>query len=199
MKDLALFDFDGTITYKDSFFQFIKFSKGSLKTYIGLFFLFPIILLYKLKILPNYKAKEIVISWFFKNMQKEVFEELAREFSLNHIDKIIRTKALEEINWHKNQGNDVVIVSASIEEWLKPWCNKYNIDLIGTKLEYKNDRLTGKLSTKNCYGVEKVERLTKFYNKKEYNFIYAYGDSEGDKELLAFANKSFYKPFKEKL
>ena len=156
---IAFFDFDGTITKDDSFLKFIRFVVGDFRFIVGFVFLLPILILYKLKIIPNHKAKEIVLRYFFKGCKEEEFKKVANEYSLVHIDKILRPKAIEKINWHKNQGHKVVVVSASIECWLRPWCEKNNLELIATKLEIKDDIVTGKLLSKNCYGVEKVNRI----------------------------------------
>ncbi len=130
-------------------------------------------------------------------MTEEKFMQVANEYSLKHIDTILRPKAMEKIAWHKEQGHKVVIVSASIECWLKPWCDKHGLDLIATKLEIKDGTVTGKFLTKNCYGIEKANRAHEQYNLDDYDHIYAYGDSRGDKELLELADESFYKPFRE--
>jgi len=193
---IAFFDFDGTITKDDSFIKFIRFVVGDTKFVIGIAALFPILIAYKLKHIPNYKAKQYMLSYFFKGMSKEKFIQVAYEYSLNYIDTIIRSKAMEKIVWHKEQGHMVVIVSASIECWLKPWCNKNGLGLIATKLEIKDSRITGKFLTKNCYGIEKANRVKKEYILDNYDYIYAYGDSCGDKELLELADESFYKPFR---
>jgi len=60
----------------------------------------------------------------------------------------------------------------------------------------KGGVVTGKLLTKNCYGIEKANRVKEIYDLSHYERIYAYGDSTGDTELLALANESFYKPFR---
>lgn len=193
---LALFDFDGTITKDDSLLKFIRFVVGDARFVIGLFVLSPILVAYKLKLIPNYKAKQKMLSWFFKGMKKEDFLEVASRYSLVHIDKILRPKAIERLNWHKEQNHKIVIVSASIDCWLRPWCQKNGFELIATKLEIKNDIVTGILATKNCYGQEKVNRIKDVYNISDFDHIYAYGDSSGDKEMLALAKESFYKPFR---
>ena len=193
---LALFDFDGTITKEDSLIKFIRFAVGDTQTIVGMIRLLPMLVRYTLKLLPNHRAKEMMLSYFFKGISEKAFEKVATEYSLNHIDKIVRPKAMEKILWHKQQGHKVVIVSASIECWLKPWCDKNGLDLIATQLEIKENRLTGKFLGKNCYGIEKVNRVKEAYNLNDYNYIYAYGDSSGDKELLAFADEEFYKPFR---
>ena len=197
MNKIALFDFDGTITTDDSLLKFIRFVVGDRRFLLGLVVLSPMLVLYKLKLIPNYKAKQYMLSWFFKGMSKDAFLKVANEYSLVHIDKILRPKAIEKINWHKNQGHKVVVVSASIECWLRPWCEKNGLELLATKLEIKDDIVTGKLLSKNCYGVEKINRIKEIYNLKDFEYIYSYGDSSGDKEMLELAHEKFYKPFRD--
>ena len=196
-KKIVFFDFDGTITTDDSLLKFIRFVVGDRRFLLGLVVLSPMLVLYKLKLIPNYKAKQYMLSWFFKGMSKDAFLKVANEYSLVHIDKILRPKAIEKINWHKNQGHKVVVVSASIECWLRPWCEKNGLELIATKLEIKDDIVTGKLLSKNCYGVEKVNRIKEIYNLKDFEYIYSYGDSSGDKQMLELAHEKFYKPFRD--
>ena len=196
-KKIVFFDFDGTITTDDSLLKFIRFVVGDRRFLLGLIVLSPMLVLYKLKLIPNYKAKQYMLSWFFKGMSKDDFLKVANEYSLVHIDKILRPKAIEKINWHKNQGHKVVVVSASIECWLRPWCEKNGLELIATKLEIKDDIVTGKLLSKNCYGVEKVNRIKEIYNLKDFEYIYSYGDSSGDKQMLELAHEKFYKPFRD--
>jgi HAD superfamily hydrolase (TIGR01490 family) len=196
-RNIALFDFDGTITTDDSLLKFIRFVVGDRRFLLGLVVLSPMLVLYKLKLIPNYKAKQYMLSWFFKGMRKVDFLKVANEYSLVHIDKILRPKAIEKINWHKNQGHKVVVVSASIECWLRPWCEKNGLELIATKLEIKDDIVTGKLLSKNCYGVEKVNRIKELYDLENFDYIYAYGDSSGDKQMLEISHEKFYKPFRD--
>ena len=69
--------------------------------------------------------------------------------------------------------------------------------MVGTKVEVRNGRLTGRFLTYNCYGVEKVRRILRIYpNPDDYEFI-ALGDSRGDREMLAFADERYYKPFRD--
>jgi len=195
-KAIAFFDFDGTITTDDSLLKFIRFVVGDSKFLLGLFVLSPILIAYKFRLIPNYKAKQKMLSWYFKGMQKDRFYKVANEYSLIHINKILRPKAMEKIKWHKENGHKIVVISASIECWLKSWCDKNDLELIATKLEI-SDVVTGKLLSKNCYGVEKVNRIKEKYELNQYEYIYAYGDSSGDKEMLELANEKHYKPFRD--
>jgi len=193
---IAFFDFDGTITTKDSLVEFIQFAVGKPKYYAGLILLSPMLLRYTLKLIPNHIAKERLIAYYFKGCKSKDFELISQKYSQTKLNDIIRPLALEKILWHQSKGHKVVIVSASIRHWLAPWCEKYDIDLISTELEISNHILTGKFSTKNCYGLEKVKRIEAQYKLKDFASIYAYGDSAGDKDLLDLSDYSHYKPFR---
>ncbi len=193
---LALFDFDGTITTKDSLADFIQYAVGKPTYYMGLLGLSPVLAAYTLKLIPNHTAKEKLITHFFQGWDTNRFQKLTKQYSLEQIDKIIRPKAIKKIKWHQEQGHKVVIVSASMECWLEAWCDMQNIELISTQLEMRDNKLTGKFATKNCYGIEKANRVKKVYNLSDYNYIYAYGDSHGDNELIELSDESFYKPFR---
>ena len=106
-------------------------------------------------------------------------------------------KAREKINWHHSQGDRVIIVTASANIWLDSWCSRNGIELIATELEEMDGKVTGKLVNGNCFGIEKSIRVARLVNVNDYEEIYAYGDSRGDLELLDFANKPFYKPFRD--
>jgi len=121
-----------------------------LNSHGGMLILSPMLITYKLKLIPNYKAKQWMLSYFFKGMEEHKFGKLAEQFSLKHIDTMLRPKAMQKIAWHKEQGHKIVVVSASMECWLKPWCDKTGLDVIATKLEIKNGYVTGRFQTKNC-------------------------------------------------
>ena len=197
MKNLALFDFDGTITTKDTFVEFIKFYKGTFRFWIGFALLSPFIIAFKLKLFPNWRAKELVLTYFFKNTPIDAFKQVCTRFNETIVPTLLRPKALLEIEKHRKEGTEIWIVSASPELWIQQWATAQNIALIGTKLEIVNGKLTGKLEGKNCYGVEKENRVKAAINLSDYQHISAYGDSSGDKELLALADNAFYKPFRE--
>lgn len=194
--NIAFFDFDGTITTDDSLLKFIRFVVGDMKFIIGLCVLSPMLVIYKLKLIPNYMAKQMMLSYFFKGMGEKEFMEVASKYSLEHIDTIVRSLAMERIQWHQAQGDKVIVVSASLECWLKPWCEKNALELLATKLRIENGIVTGQFLTKNCYGIEKENRIKEAYDLSSYEQIYAYGDSRGDREMLTLADTKEYKPFR---
>jgi len=194
---IAVFDFDGTITRKDTLFEFIKFSKGKRQFYFGFLLFSPLLMAMKLKLYPNWKAKQKIFSYFYKGFSIKQFNEWGNGFSAE-IDKIVRPKATETIKLHKGNGNKTIIISASVENWIKPWAEKSGVEIVlTTKIEIdKNGLLTGRFLTKNCYGQEKINRLLEMFpDRKDYKII-VYGDSRGDKELIDFADDGFYNKFK---
>ncbi len=191
--NIAFFDFDGTITFKDSLMDFIIYSAGFRKFISGFILLIPALVMYKLKILPNWRAKERVFEQFFSGWSYSEFDKVASDYSNNRLDKIVRESAIKKIDEHRSKGDTVVVVSASIEEWVKPWCLGHGIHFICTHLEISNGSITGKLSGRNCYGEEKVRRIKDEYDLSKYENIYAYGDSAGDLDMLSIANIAYYK------
>lgn len=194
-KTIAAFDFDGTITTRDTLFDFIRFYKGMPRMIVGLLFISPVLVLFKLRFLSNSRAKEILFSHFFRGEKLEAFNRVCEEYS-SRIMEITRPEAVEKIKSHLNQHDKLIIVSASIDQWISPWAKKAGFsDIIATRIEVIDGIITGKLSGKNCYGKEKVNRLQEAFPDRSSYTLYAYGDSSGDKELLAFADHPFYRKF----
>ena len=197
MRKIAFFDFDGTITKKDSFLEVIKYQKGNTAFYRGFFFNIPYLTGLKLKVISNQVAKEKILKYFFGGMPLSSFQSACDHFIADKFDGLIRHAALTEIENLKANGFKIVVVTASAENWVKKWCDKNNISLIGTRLEIQNDTITGKLIGKNCHGEEKAVRIKAQYSLSDFDEIYSYGDSGGDRQMLALATKAFYRPFRD--
>ena len=193
MKKVYAFDFDGTLTTKDSLLEFIRYAKGSCGLWLGFLRFVHLLILMKLGFYPNWKAKQKVFAHFFKGMTIEDFDAICQEFAASS-KHLLRPKGIETIDKAINEGADVLIVSASIDNWVQPFFA--NVKVLGTQIEVKDGVLTGRFLTKNCYGEEKVNRLKAVYPNRQDYHLTAFGDSRGDKELLAFADESHYKPFR---
>jgi HAD superfamily hydrolase (TIGR01490 family) len=196
-RAIAFFDFDGTITTKDSLAEFIRFTKGRGGFLIGLIPVLPYIIGFKLGIFNRQKAKEKLFAVFFRGMPEQEFQMQSVSFVHEIIPALLRTGAIDRLKWHQQQGHEVVIVSASPAHWLKPWCDSNGFACISTELEVIDHEITGKINGRNCYGDEKVRRIHSQYDLSAYKTIYAYGDTEGDKPMLAISSHAFYKPFRD--
>ncbi|MBK5285573.1 MAG: HAD-IB family hydrolase [Bacteroidia bacterium] len=195
MKCLVLFDFDGTLTKRDSFISFLRTTNSSLKFFFGLIVLSPVLALYKLHILPNWKAKQLVVYFFYKGVSEDFFSHTCKNFSQKNIPLTLKNNALKKLNEHLLQKHQVVIVSASLEYYLSDWCKSVGADLIATRLEIIDGKITGNFSGKNCYGKEKAIRIREKYSLDSFDKIVAYGDSIGDKEMLELADEKHYRTF----
>lgn len=193
---LVLFDFDGTLTTRDSLSDFILYSKGFIETLLGGIYLSPLLLGYGCKIISNDWAKQQVLRYFFGGCSLVEVEVIGQKYAKVRIPLILRNKGLDKIQWHVKQGHRVVIVSASVDLWLKGWVDEIGVELIATQLEVKEGFLTGAFRSKNCHGEEKVLRIKSYLNLNDYQTIYAYGDTSGDKPMLDLANYSEYRPFR---
>ena len=193
MKKIVAFDFDGTLTTKDTLIEFIRYACGTGAFVKGFLRYAHLLALMKLGLYPNWKAKQKVFSYFFEGMKIEEFDGLCQRFAKDN-QHLLRLKGMEAIQQALDKGAEVLIVSASIDNWVKAFFN--TLCVVGTQIEIKDGLLTGRFLTKNCYGQEKVNRILALYpNRSEYHLT-AYGDSRGDKELLAFADESHYKRFR---
>ena len=192
-RTIAAFDFDGTLTTKDTLLEFIKFAKGRTAFYAGFALYSPILVAYKLRLYPNWKAKQRVFAHFFKGTSYEEFCQQGQDFS-RVVEGMVRQQTLAALNDHLRQGHTVYIVSASIEEWVKPWADRHGVShVLGTQVEVAPDgRLTGRFLTANCYGQEKVNRLLQAEPDRQAYTLYAYGDSRGDREMIEFADCGTY-------
>lgn len=195
-KRIAFFDFDGTITTKDTLLEFIRFSRGTARFYAGFLLNSPYLVAYKLKLISNQTAKEKVLRFFFGQMPVNEFEEQCSRFASQVIPQLIRPRALDEIKKLQENDTKVIIVSASPENWVHKWSDTLGVKTIATQLTVQEGKLTGTIAGNNCHGKEKVRRIQQNFNLKEFEEIYAYGDTSGDKPMLAIATYSFMKPFR---
>ncbi|HVU95074.1 MAG TPA: HAD-IB family hydrolase [Puia sp.] len=200
MTRIAFFDFDGTITSKDTLLSFIRFTHGPFRLALGFILNAPWLLAMRLHLVSNHQAKQRILTFFYAKRSLESFDSQCREFNRDVLPGLVRPKAANELLRLQNAGFKVVIVSASPENWIIPWATETGADCIGTQLETTVDnkgiiRLTGKISGANCHGKEKPRRIRRQYDLSGANEIYAYGDSRADLPLLSMGTVRFYKPF----
>ncbi len=190
-QSLVLFDFDGTLTSRDTFIEFIRFCFGTRRLITGLLIFSPFLIMMKLRLFPNGKAKQFVFSYFFRGMEECRFQKLCEEFCRLRLPYILRPEMLRLAKRHLDEKARLCIVSASPGDWITPWAIPFGFErVISTEIEVKNSRLSGDFSTPNCYGAEKVRRLLSAYPEcRIHYYVVAYGDSRGDKEMLSLADE----------
>jgi phosphatidylglycerophosphatase C len=190
------FDFDGTLTVRDSFMAFLKWRVRSGRWWIGLARLAPASLAYIFH-RDRGRLKAAAVREFLKGMPREGLEAQARTFAESHSRKLLRPDAVAAWKRWRTDHVRLVIVTASPDLIVAPFARGLGADaLIGTVLAFDaQDRVTGAFESPNCRGGEKIVRLKAAFGD-DFELKAAYGDTTGDREMLAAAEIAGYRVFK---
>jgi phosphatidylglycerophosphatase C len=193
---LVAFDFDGTLSFRDSFVAFLAWRSGPVRYALGLALLSAALLAYLVH-RDRGRLKAAAIRIFLKRLKRTELEAACDAFASSPLGRrLIRPDAEQCWRRWKDAGAELVIVTASPEEIVAPFARRLGADrLIGTRLSFDpQDRLDGALETPNCRGPEKVVRLKQVYGE-DVRLAAAYGDSSGDREMLTLAEEKGYRVF----
>lgn len=192
---LAVFDFDGTLTFSDSFVPFLKYAFGTKvfsRKLIGL--LLPSLAHLSGRISRD-QLKEKLVAHFLTGVPEAWFNEKAQAFCDERWAKLLRPAGIQGVAAEVAAGHEVTLCSASPELLLRPFAAKLNVKLIATQLEVINGQLTGKIAGVNCRCASKVQRLQQVYGDLETYHLRAWGDTAGDEQLLAAAHDPHWRYF----
>lgn len=189
--NLALFDFDGTITDADMYTKFIRFSVSKRRLMLGSLLLSPFYLYYKLNLFAPAKLRVMVSYMAFFRRSFARVDLMGAEFARNTIPKHLRENALARIGWHKDNGDTIIVVSASLDIYLKHWCMELGIQLICSELGVVDGKLSGCYVAGDCSGDSKAERINARFTLEQYENIYAYGDTVEDLAMLDLAHEKY--------
>ena len=190
-KRIALFDFDGTLTRKYTFFDFHVKRFGVVPVAAAMCGAAAACPLSKLA--DRSEIKERFVLRMGGGTMFESYLSDARDYAEREIDRITIPMAMEVFRKHLELGDAVCIVTASMKEWVESWASRYGAYVIGTEFEVECGRMTGRLKTPNCRGAEKVSRIKAELDLSRFSRIFAYGNSGGDREMLALADEAVYK------
>jgi phosphatidylglycerophosphatase C len=193
---VVAFDFDGTLTIHDSFVAFLKWRAGPRRYAAGLMRLIPSALGYLFH-RDRGRIKAAAVREYLRGVPREKLEADARAFAEQVSRSLLRPDAVEV--WKRWRGDHVrlVVVTASPDIVVAPFARGLGADaLIGTELLFDaQGRVAGGFATPNCRGPEKVVRLRAAFGA-EVVIKAAYGDTSGDREMLAMAEMPGYRVFK---
>lgn len=198
MKKIYAFDFDGTLTKRDSLLAILLFAKGW-KVFLKCFALhLHLLIAMKLGLADSGKVKERIFGWYFTGMPEGMFDDLCRRFADTH-RHIMRPKGMQKIGEALAEPDStVMIVSASINNWVAPFFAEFpQIEIFCTRVEVADGALTGRFLSANCRRGEKVRRILALHPDRKSYWLTAYGDSSGDIEMLNLADEGYYKPFRK--
>jgi phosphatidylglycerophosphatase C len=193
-RPLAAFDLDRTLTRQDTLMPFLLQAVGRGRTYRS-------ILASSLPLAraaafggagPHRdRAKAALLRRVLGGLPLTALAEAAEAFADHVVAHELRPEVRARVDWHRREGHELVLVSASPELYVSPIGRRLGFDaVLATRLEVGGDgRLTGRLVGANCRGPEKVVRLRE-WRGDTLTVAYAYGDSTGDREMLAMATTS---------
>lgn len=191
---LVLFDFDGTLTWGDTFGAFLLFSVPGWKLFTGMF-----LLLFKLPVLlflekntRAERAKAAILEVFFVGKSRQELDRIGRSFCQNRLPALLRPQTIDILRASRDAGDTVAIVSASMDLWLRPFCEAEGITLICTELQYVQEVFTGYFATPNCNRREKAQRILEAFPLNQFVYIVAYGNSPGDAAMFGLAHEAWY-------
>jgi len=192
---VAAFDFDGTVTDRDSMFPFLRYASGTARYCWRLATQLPTLTGYFLGRVDNNTAKERVLTRFFANVPIAALNSVGVRFADEVLPGMVRTSAMDRLAWHQALGHRCILISASLQLYLQPWAKRVGFDdVIGSQFELsKGCYVTGRLAGGNCHGPEKVKRLETVVGDRGGYRLYPYGDSRGDRELLESADWVYYR------
>ena len=194
-RPIAAFDFDGTLTTHDSYTAFLRWRTGAAGFATGVTALAPALGRWTLD-RDRGALKAAATRRFLGGAERRELEREADAFAEARFARLLRPDALEAWRAHGEAGDLRVIVTASPETVVAPFARRLGADrLIGTRLAFDAaDRATGAFDGANCRGPAKVERLRAAFGD-DVRLLAAYGDTSGDRAMLALAERGHMRAF----
>jgi len=197
-RPIVAFDFDGTLTIRDSFTEFLRWRAGPGAWALGLVKLAPAVAAYA-RDRDRGRIKAASVREFLQGVDRHVLETEAAQFADDIWPRFMRPDALAAWNDWGARGAHRVIVTASPTTTVAPFATRLGAEaLLGTEFIFDaDDRITGDFAGPNCRGAEKVRRLKAAYGD-DMTLAAAYGDTSGDTEMLAMAQQPGFRVFRQK-
>lgn len=190
---LALFDFDGTLTTRETLPDFLRFATPPQRLRLGtLLFALPV-LAYRLKLLPVHVLRRLLVRFAFGGLPRAAVEDAGRRFAATVLPALVRPDMQARIDAHRARGDTVVVVSGGFDVYLAPWCEAQGVELLCSQLETRAGHLTGRYAGPQCVADEKVRRVRERYDLAAYREVHAHGDTHEDHALLALAQVATYR------
>lgn len=191
--DLALFDFDGTITDRETMPAFMHEAVRSRRLLIGKIVLSPLILGYKARLVSGRLVRAAICLFGFRGVPAAELESHGERFASDHLASWLRPEAMARIAWHKARGDRVVVVSGGLDVYLRHWCRQHGVELLCSSLEEREGRLTGRYLGRQCVGLEKARLVRTHFPLERFTRVFVYGDTPEDRALLALADEPYHR------
>ncbi len=193
----AVFDFDGTLVAAPVWQKLIgrqlRARRNLIPTLTHVAVHYPAYPLVKLGLLSGERLRRAWVNhmpWIMRGMREDEADALFRRVIDEDLNPTLRPEVLERLAWHRQQGHMVVILSGAFEGLLRLFAADHDVEhIVGTILEVRNGRFTGRLIPPSCYAEGKVARLRQYLEgqrpRVDWSASYAYADSMTDLPALS--------------
>lgn len=191
--NLALFDFDGTITTRETLPDFMHAAVAPIRLAAGKVVLAPLIAGYRTGIVPGTIVRSSIVQFGFRGVAEEDIQRAGEQFARDVLPGVLRPMAMDRIRWHQKQGDTVVVVSGGFDFYLSHWCRQHGLELICSALDSNAGVLTGRYRGRQCVGREKPRRILEKYDLGDFQAVYGYGDTREDLDMLGIASRKSFR------
>lgn len=191
--DLALFDFDGTLTTHDTMPDFVRRSVPRSRLFYGQLVLAPLVIGYRAGWVSGTRVRRAVVRMAYRGMPAAALATAGREYAEHTLPHVLRPEAMARLAWHLARGDEVAVVSGGLDVYLAPWCARHGLELLCSSLQQDRGVLTGRYHGEQCVLEEKARRVRARYDLGGFTTIHAYGDTTEDRALLDLASRGWYR------
>lgn len=195
---VAAFDFDGTLTWRDTLLPFLRRLLGWPQLLWVLLICSPWLAAFALRLMSNHRAKAVLLRASLAGRPQDEVERCAQAFVRDELPSQWRPWGLRQLVQHQQAGHRCVIVTASTSLYMHRVGASLGADaVLCTEMELVEGRYSGRMATANCHGEEKVRRLQAWlvaeYGADHATVLHAYGDTRGDLPMLRLAKHAWYR------
>lgn len=190
--DLALFDFDGTLTTRETFPDFMRYAVARPRLLVGGVLLAPVVFGYRRGWVAGNPTRASIVQVGLRGVDASRLRAQGDAFARGVLPGVLRPEAMARLAWHRERGDRIVVVSGGLDVYLAPWCATQGVELLCSVLAERDGRITGYAGAQ-CVGEEKVRRVRALCDPQAYAAIHAYGDTHEDNAMLAMAHHRTYR------
>lgn len=191
--NLALFDFDGTLTVREMMPDFMRAAVPPVRLAVGQAVLAPMVFGYRAGWVSGHRVRATIVNFGFRRVAESRLRDAGKAFAERVLPGVLRADAMARLHWHRDRGDTVVVVSGGLEVYLSHWCQAQGLELLCSQLESRDGRMTGRYRGAQCVGEEKARRIRERYDLSRYERIHAYGDTHEDHAMLGLAHEAWYR------
>jgi phosphatidylglycerophosphatase C len=192
--EVAAFDVDGTLTVRDCVRPFLV-RVGGWSGVTAAMARKPAASLGAAVRRDRDRVKELVVGGVLRGRKVAQVEAVGEQFAEQVAADWLRADTVARLRWHQRMGHRIVLVSASLSPYLRPLGRTLGVDeVLCAEPLREGDHFADGLQGANCRAAEKVRRLEEWLAKSDLRdaTVWAYGDSAGDRELLARADHPLF-------